>query len=291
MSFGILTLATPHDYKKAIGLALSSRVSNPNTPIAVACSPKVGLLLTPYFDQVIPENPDLKGFEHKVHLDKYSPFETTFFFDSDVLLFKDVREVLTTWPRQSYIAKGEIKDSGVSSFGMDRFKVLQKIGRQQMMTIDGAGHALFRKPECFAVFDLAREVTAHYADYVGDAKYADEDALAIVMTLLDLKPYFGHDFFSRYISIQPGTVQMDASKGLCSYIAQFNGQRMSPYMMHFAADEAPIPYARQLYKLFKANGVSTDGLIKQAAKDFYTQSILWPLKAQVKHLFLKTGLV
>lgn len=290
MNFGILTLATPSDYKKAIGLALSARVSNPGTPLAVACAPKVGQQLAPFFDHVIPENPKLKGFEHKVHLDRYSPFETTFFFDSDVLLFKDVRDTLTTWPVQSYIAKGEIRDTGFSSFGLDRAKVLQKIGMQHLTTIDGAGHALFRKPACFEVFDLAREVTAHYADYAAGATYADEDALAIVMTLMDLKPYMGHDFFSRYISIKTGTVQMDASKGVCSFTEVSTGETMTPYMMHFAANEAPFPYALQLFKLFRTNGVGTEGLIKEAAKDFYNQRILWPLKGKIKRVLAKKGL-
>ncbi|OYV43651.1 MAG: hypothetical protein B7X10_06355, partial [Burkholderiales bacterium 21-58-4] len=56
-NFGVLTLATPNDHLKAIGLALSLRVSNPGVPTAVACSPAVGSLLEPYFDHVIAEDP------------------------------------------------------------------------------------------------------------------------------------------------------------------------------------------------------------------------------------------
>ena len=91
MPFGILTLATPDDYRKAIGLALSLRVSNPGVPTAVACSPKLSTRLAPYFDRVIDEDPTLRGFVHKVHLDRYSPFDDTFFFDSDVLVFRDLK--------------------------------------------------------------------------------------------------------------------------------------------------------------------------------------------------------
>ena len=82
MSFGVLTLATAGDYRKAIGLALSVRVSNPGVPIAVACAPNMRDLLAPYFDHLIDKDPSLFGYVHKIHLDRYSPFEETFFFDS-----------------------------------------------------------------------------------------------------------------------------------------------------------------------------------------------------------------
>src|SRR6266568_541264 len=107
MTFGILTLATRSDYQQAIGLALSARVSNPGVPLAVACSPEVGPLLSPYFDKVVFEDPAVRGFAHKLNLDRYSPFEKTFFFDSDVLLFRPLHEVLNQWAGKSYTACGD----------------------------------------------------------------------------------------------------------------------------------------------------------------------------------------
>jgi len=80
IEFGFLTLATKNDYLKAIGLALSIRVSNPGVPIAIACSNKVRPLVEPYFDYVIEEQAGLRGFIHKVYLDIYSPFQNTVFF-------------------------------------------------------------------------------------------------------------------------------------------------------------------------------------------------------------------
>ena len=287
MQFGILTLATPHDYRKAIGLALSARVSNPGVPLAVGCSTKVGKLLEPYFDYIIQENTALKGFEHKVYLDKYSPFDNTFFFDSDVLLFKDLSVITERWKDQSYTAIGEYLSDGFSTFGLDRRKVLKKIGKPSLVVIDGAGHAFFRKPECSEVFDLARDVTVKHAEYAGNIPYADEDVMDIVMTMLDLKPAPGHDFFSRYLTVTPGTLQMDATAGLCSFVARHSGQRLDPYMMHFASNEAPFPYAWQLYKLFKKYGAPTNGLFREALSDFYTMELWWPLKAALKRVVSK----
>ena len=111
------------------------------------------------------------------------------------------------------------------------------------------------------------------------------------MTMLDLAPAPGHDFFSRYLTITPGSLTMDATLGQCSFIARHSGQRLDPYMMHFASNEAPFPYAWQLYKLFKKNGVATDGLFSEALKDFYTMEVLWPLKALLKRVLAGAGLV
>lgn len=281
MTFGILTLATPGDYRKAIGLALSARVCNPGIPLAVACSPKLRPVLAPYFDHVVDENPSLKGFEHKVHLDKYSPFEDTFFFDSDVLLFKDLKEIVERWRGQPYTASGEYMVDGFSSFGLDRRKVLEKIGKSKLAVIDGAGHAYFRKPGCFAVFELAREITAKHREYAGDIKYADEDVIDIAMTMLDLAPAPGHDFFSRHLTATPGTLQMDATIGECYFIARHSSQRMDPFMMHFAANEAPFIYAKQLRNLFKKFGVGTEGLLKIAIQDYIDLEIKPRIKRMV----------
>ena len=284
MSFGILTLATPNDYLKAIGLALSLRASNPGVPTAVACCAKVMPLLKPHFDFVIEEAAGLRGFEHKVHLDRYSPFEATFFFDSDVLVFKPVKPFVEAWGAPAYTAVGVYMTDGISSFGLDRAAVLKKIGRDRLAVIDGAGHAFFRQPDCGPVFDLARDVTRNYKDYAGDIRYADEDVLAIVMTLLDLPPAPYGTFPARYLSAEPGSMQMDASRAFCRFTWVDTGQPFEPCMVHFAANEAPLPYTRELIRLFRANGVSTEGLISLGLKDLWETRIKWPLSIKMKSL-------
>lgn len=282
MSFGIITLASQHDYLKAIGLALSARVSNPGIPLAVVCSENLKPLVGPYFDHVVLKDKTLSGFQHKVYLDRYSPFEETFFFDADVLLFRPLTETLDTWRGTPYSALGSYADSGTSAFGLEKKSVLKKIGKEKLVMIDGAGHAYFKKPECTPVFDLAREITTHYETYAGKARYADEDAMNIAMTILDLKPYGIGRFFSRYISARPGTRTMDATTGTCRFTAVVDGTIHEPYMMHFAAREAPFPYTAQLRKLFRKFGVPTKGLTKLAWLDYYTLRVKWPLSALVR---------
>jgi hypothetical protein len=288
-SFGILTLATPNDYRKAIGLALSARVSNPGVPIAVACSPKIEPLVAPYFDAVIAERTDIRGFVHKVHLDEYSPYDVTFFLDSDVLLFKPLRPYVESWGELAYTACGIYLADGKSAFGMDRAAVLRKIGRDRLAVIDGAGHALFRKPDCQAVFDLARHITRHHDEYVGPIPYADEDVMDIAMTQLDLPPMPSADFFSRHLSALKGTLVMDATKGVCRFTAVDTGEQVAPCMMHFAANEAALTYHWQLYKLFRQYGVSASGLLSEAMHDFSEREIYLRAHILKKRLLGREG--
>lgn len=289
LQFGILTLATPGDYLKAIGLALSARVSNPGVQLAVACSPEVAPLVSPYFDHVIEEKQGLRGFVHKVYLDEYSPFEKTFFFDSDVLLFRPVKPYAEEWGQSSYMAVGSHETGGLSCFHLDRSSMLRKLGRQYMVSIDGAGHALFTKPGCTAVFDQAREVTSNYREIAGDIRYADEDVLAIVMTMMDLPPAPIGNFFSRYFSARPGSIRMDASSGECEFIWRDTGKRFQPCMMHFAANEAPVAYTRQLIKLFRKFGVPIHGLLIMVIRDIFETKLRWPIGFAARRILHAAG--
>lgn len=285
MNFGVLTLATPNDYLKAIGLALSLRVSNPDVPVAVACSPKIRPLMSPYFTHIIDEDPTLRGFVHKVHLDRYTPFDETMFFDSDVLVFRPLRPFIDKWEKRAYAACGHHQTDGFSCFGLDRKKILEKTGKNVVTVIEGAGHALFRKPECRAVFDMAREITQNYQDWAGNIPYADEDVITIVMTAMDLPPIPHGEFFSRHLSAKPGTLKMDATKGKCEFIATNTNNKFMPCMMHFAADEAPVAYSYQLWKLFRHFNVPTKGLANLALTDFYRREL--KLRIHNKLAFLR----
>jgi hypothetical protein len=285
MTFGVLTLATRDDYRKAIGLALSMRVSNPGTQVAVACAPALRPLLSPHFDHVVDEMPGLRGFVHKVYLDHYSPFDDTFFLDADVLVFRDLGPMVEQWSDQSYNVCGRYMTDGVTGQGFDRKKVREKLGSDRLVVIDGAGHAYFRKPGCYRVFDLAREVTANYAHYVGGrVRYADEEVMSIVMTMLGIEPREYGDFFSRFLSAVPGTLDIDASAARCELVERSTRQRMCPYMMHFAANEGPFTYTRELQRLFRKFGADRSGLFAAAFADFCETQIRWPVKAFVKKL-------
>lgn len=273
MSFGILTSAIKADYLKAIGLSLSLRITNPGIPLAIVCPKNIRHLVEPYFSYVVDEDPNFKGFEHKINIDRYSPFEETLFLDSDILVFRDVKPFLATWGNLPYTACGHYVVDGFSSFGLNIKDALKSLGKEKFVQIEGVGHGLFRKPECISFFDKAREVTKNYRQYAGDAKYADEDAVSIVMTMMDYGPAPWDEFFSRYFNAKPGTMQMNAVKGECTFIHLDTGKPYSPCTMHFARDEAAFPYTWQLYKLFRHFDVPTKGLFRFALTGFYKRDI------------------
>jgi len=288
-SFGVLTLASPSDYLKAIGLALSVRASNPGVPIAVAAARRLHGYLQPHFDYVIEEQPGLRGFEHKVHLDEYTPFRTTFFLDSDVLVFKPLRPWVERWGDPVYTAQGSLDTGGFSTFGLDRAAVLKKLDRERFSVIEGEGRALFRMPECKEMFDLARTITANYREYAGDIVFADEDAVAIAMTILKMPPAPISQFFSRYLSGVPGTIRMDASRGVCHFLWRDDRRPFEPTMMHFAANESPIRYTRELMRLFRSNGVPTTGLLRMGAHDFWSSQVRLSLHSWKRKLLAYAG--
>lgn len=291
MSFGILTLATQDDYLKAIGLALSLKVSNPGIPLAVACNPPhLKPLLAPHFDFVIDQRADVRGFAQKVYLDHYSPFEKTLFLDSDIFVFKPVAPFIQSWGDVPYVATGRYVTGGFSTFGFDRDALLHRMGWERMVHIDGAGHAYFCKPACKAIFDRAREITAHYKEIAGNARYADEDVMNIVLTEFNVVPPPRHPFFSRYLSAKRGTLEMDASLGKCYFIqagSNLKGLPSQPCIMHFASNEAPLAYTFQLYKLFSKFGLPTMVLLKFGSKLFWKRHIKLPVHLCLRKLGLR----
>jgi hypothetical protein len=280
MGFGILTLATQNDYLKAIGLALSLRISNPGVPVAVACPEDVRPYLERYFDYIVNQDPAFRGFEQKINLDRYTPFDETLFLDSDILVFRPVQPFIKEWGLGAYVACGSYVTEGVSVFGMDRGLLRKTLGKDKFVKVEGAGHGFFRKPSCHEVFEKAREVTKSYRDYVGDINYADEDVISIVMTMMGLAPVPHGDFFSRHLSALPGTMDMDVVNSRCRFTAVITGSPFEPCIMHFAANEAPLFYTRQLWRLFRHFNVPTRGLLGLGLRGFYIHNIKKPLRDQ-----------
>ena len=84
-----------------------------------------------------------------------------------------------------------------------------------------------------------------------------------------------------------GTLNMDASIGKCSFKLAESGEPLEPCIMHFAANEAPLSYTLQLFKLYKKNRSPTRGLFKLGALDVWERYIKSPLHRMLKKMGLK----
>jgi len=290
---GALTLASKHDSLKAIGLALSFKMHHPTIPISVVCHEDLFSLLEPFFDLLIRKKTGIKGYEHKIYLDEYTPYSETIFLDADMLCFGDVTKVCQGWSSYPYAAVGSYSTEGVSDFGLDTERVLEITKKTQLADINGSGHAYFRWPECQQLFQTGREVAANYNIYGANLRFADEDIMNIVMTMYDIPPQKekGYQFFGMPCHAVDNSLEIDVTAGVCSYRDAVKGW-WEPSVMHFARRQFPILYARQLTQLFRYHRVKIPAcaLWVDAMKNKMITGMIWPLKTKVKKIMVFFGL-
>lgn len=287
--FGILTLSTQKDYQKAVGLALSLKMTNPDISTSVVCSQRVARKIGRYFDTVVNENNDLKGFEHKIFLDHYSPYKKTFFLDADILVFKKLEPILKTWNGRSYTAGGRYTQSGVSTFGLDREFVLNKFNKKRFADISGAGHAYFEKPACNDIFELARKIMSDYDEYANPCKFADEDVMGVAMTLLEIDPVNSLGFLGSPWHAKKGTLSMNIAESSCEYVDKIHG-KVAPYFVHFPRMGFPFLYTKALHRLYRMNNISTVGLWTDMIRQKFITDMMWPVLAVRKKLLGRTAM-
>jgi len=288
--YGVITLAIPKDYRKAIALALTLKEHSPDLPISVAVPESLLPTIEKYsalFDKIITQRPELKGFEQKLHIDEYSPYKKTFFFDADILIIKDIWPTIRKWEGSAYAVRGELAKEGVSAFGLDRKFVLGLINKEHFSVIDGAGHAYFEKPACAVVFDKAREILAEYPIYKAN-KFADEDAVGIAMTMLGISPKDNDDFLASPWCAINDSFTIDTNKSLCHYEDLVHGH-VEPTAVHFPIMALPFVYARELKKTYKRHNMKVHGVWRQAVKEAFRFKVFFPL-ARFRRKVLKVFL-
>lgn len=248
MSLGILVLCTQHDWYKAYAMICSLRLHNATIPVAVVAKRDVLNRFDNLDIEAVEEDPTLKGFAHKLILDQYSPYERTLFIDADMLWLCDPMEMIEVFKGMSYGARGKYISDTVSAFGLDRKETCRKLNVESMVNIEGAGHAYFEKPECYAIFERAREILNNYDEVAPGARVADEDIIAIVMTEFGIEPVNNKNIVGFYLAAKPETINLDITKGLCTYV-DLVGDPVKPMVLHFPRDMTPWLYNRLMKKV------------------------------------------
>ncbi len=270
IDYGILTICYDKDYIKAIGLALSLELTNYGVKRAVIAPQHLLSQLAPFFDILIPERTDLKGFEHKIYLDEYTPFENTFFLDADMLAFKNFQAIFKKWKNEKFIAQGCYSDSTfISTFGLDSNFVLNTLGKELLVNTSGAGHSFFKKSEASLYFDEARLVKENYSYYGDNLRFADEDAMNIALTKLGGKVHEGERFMGMPCHALNSKIDISVVQSICSYNDELYGV-VSPCVMHFAARQATLLYIMQLISIFSYYKISSKYFFK-----LYFNGINW----------------
>lgn len=284
---GILTMCHQSDWHKAIGLVFSIKASSTALPVAIVAPEILRDKLEPYFDHFIPERPDLSGFRHKVYLDEYTPFKCTLFLDADMLVFRDPQELMDRWAGHAYMVRGHPETNGMSSFGLDRGKILDRLNKDAFACIDGAGHAYFENPAAHKIFHRAREILQDYENWAPNARVADEDIIGIVLTELDIIPERNKQIVGFPKAIKRTTKKMNAVTGDCEYI-DLEGDSLAPLIMHFPRNMAPMRYHKQLSLLNKKfQGPKDIPWLKLGTQEWLHYSFYWSIKRRLKALLGK----
>lgn len=278
---GILTMCYDADWQKAIAMRLTLKARSPQLPVAVVAPPSLRARIEPHFDIFIEEKPGIKGFRHKLFLDQYSPFERTFFLDADMFVMRDLSKLIEEWAGSGFAARGRTRTGGFSSFGLDRKRIMDRLGKQEFYCVGGAGHYYFEKPACLPIFERAREVLNDYASWAPGARVADEDIFGIVMTERDHAPVRSKQIVGFIKAAKPETLDFDPVAGRCSY-TDLEGDPLQPYLMHFPRNMTPWTYHRMMRRICSRFGGPT-GIpwLRLGAKEFVHYSVWWGLKEKV----------
>lgn len=249
MSVGILVLCNSSDWHKAFAMICSLRLYNKKIPVAIVSTSENLERLAPVSDYLIEENLNLKGFAHKIELDRYSPFEKTLFVDADMLWFDDPDKLIEKFQGAVFGVRGIYVTGGKSAFGFDRDKLARQLSVDKVVKIDGAGHYYFEKPGCHKVFDRARAILADYDNIAPEViKVADEDVIAMTMTELNISPLRDKNVVGFLPAAKKGTLKIDVIKGWCRYV-DLDGDELEPILMHFPRDLSPWLYHKMMKRV------------------------------------------
>jgi hypothetical protein len=261
---GLITIAYgPRKYlRMARALALSYRRLGGRRPLAVVTDRAGAAQLLGCFDLVVPVDAAIgPGVVHKLHLDRYTPFDATLFVDSDCLFYKDPERLWRLYARGDVTARGWRYLTGDSPYERDhpyewvadmkRFLGAAGIARLPHFN---SGAFFFRRSEtAAALFATARALYDRRHELgllpFKNAPVADEPILGIAMERcgVPLDPWNPEEGMETAIRMsQP--VELDVLRGRACF-RKDDGLR-SPCLMHFNVDaQESLVYQREICRL------------------------------------------
>ncbi len=238
---GFLTMAFGQEryFKQAENMALSLRRHMPGIPRAIVTDRKE---LNALFDIVIPMKPIFQaGTVHKVDLYEYSPFQETFFIDSDCVVTKPFQRELTAIRQYDftpvvsrYLLRGES-----DLWLVDLAAALDRVNGESFPKFNGGIYFFKKGPTAQQIFSRAKELRseARALGIVDFDKAGPGDETLIALTLAELhfsRLYDDHGDLMRTPLNSKGRVRVDALGGGCSFIKE--GTIVRPAICHFCGD-------------------------------------------------------
>lgn len=254
MNKGILIIAQGKQryIDMAINIAKSLEFSNPHIQRALVTD-SVCKDLSNHYDFVIPIDPKKGiGFNQKMHMDEYSPFQCTLFIDVDCLVMKNIDFIFDKMKGCDLNVIGNKIHSG--NFIGTTIEELKKHYSFEFLPSFNGGVYYFEKTEkSKQIFDFARNVFFDKYNELGlwlfSGKPGDEPAFSLALGVFGVSPIPDPDKITMYTPVgQKGVFEMDILKGHCKFLK--HNEFVYPVIMHFGGGyPEAFHYKREIAKL------------------------------------------
>ncbi len=206
------------------------------------------------YDHAIPFQPDYGDvWTQKLHLDLYSPFESTVFIDSDCLVVQPVEHL---WWLLECVPFGvaDRHDLDRHSTAWARFMrmedVLSTYGLKTLPAFNGGFYVFDNSEASRAVFRLAREMHPHRHD-IGITWASDEQLLSLAMARMKIHGVPDRGRTMRAMQGSRCRLKVDVLRGTCRlWAAKDDYQEVSPTVVHFGCGwSSDYRYRREMLRL------------------------------------------
>lgn len=198
MTFGVITIADGDWYvSMAIDLALSLDLYSPQLPKSVLTSEKFAERLKNYYDNVIildPKRGNVHGFEQKLFLVDYSPYERTLYLDCDSLVYRPLEFIAKLYLNVpvGYVGKSVVDGSW---YGVHIKDLLSRLDKVHFNQVQGGFLFFDNSPKAKQIFKSARFYHARSQEFGipewswrGKGVFSDELALGLALTEMMVGP-------------------------------------------------------------------------------------------------------
>ena len=264
MAFGIVTIVEGDFYARmAKALALSLNLHCPEIPKAVICSKKYIDQLNSYYSLCIPiekQRGTVSGFEQKLHLDFYSPFDETLYLDCDSLAYKSLNFIPKLYSEQDIGYVGKKTTNGIW-YNVSIEDLCRSFNLKYLIQAQG-GFLFFRKRElCQKFFSLARNyhqqsLTLGVPEWSWRGKniFSDEIAIGLSLSECGIEPIEDRGTTMRYPMGLRGRPILDVINSKCileSESSDYSNDNciVEPAIFHFCTWHNNSIYTRERIKL------------------------------------------
>jgi hypothetical protein len=276
---GIVTMAfgkQPY-IEMAKWLAMSIKLNAPDLESAVltdSTDPELAELYT----HVIPHEPYMGSqMEPKFHLDRFTPFEESFYIDTDCLVLNNLDAMWAAFqgqyfgiPGWRYLTASDVDQAVDVPFVLDRYQLTS------LPKFNGGCYYFRSGEETTRFFDTARDLFTRAAElrigFFRDGGFSDEPLFALALALHGLK-LTSLGVRGPWTPLQSrGAIHLDVFAQECSFLKE--GITVYPDLVHFPGGYRECyAYHREVWKLQRHFGRPTPPLIARSSTQ--ATGILW----------------